>query len=52
VTKPAAQGSSIAQRERAAADRSHRPRDTMKKSAMSTADIGTNTEPISSRKFW
>jgi hypothetical protein len=52
VTKPAAHGSSISHRERADADRSHRPRDTMKKSAISTADSGTNTEPISSRKFW
>ena len=51
MTKPAAQGSSISQRGLAAADRSQRRADTTNQSAISTADIGTNTEPIRVRKF-
>src|SRR5581483_7469565 len=51
MMNPSAHGTSISQRDLAPAETSHRPRDTTKKSITSTADIGTNTEPSSVRKF-
>src|SRR5260370_403187 len=45
VANPGAQGGRIGQRVRATADTSQRPPARTKKSMMSPADIGTNTEP-------